>query len=145
MMDKKEAQEALDSANALGSRIRRGARWHTPLVFLLGLVMVVMTAIYGLLIQPAVQYAIPVVLLLPFFALVVYTATRPVMPRHYRTLYAVITAIGAGIYSLTVALGAALFRGEPLWWIPGAILCGMPFFLVGILDRKAGNTAEGTP
>ncbi|MYT15709.1 hypothetical protein YWIDRAFT_05187 [Streptomyces sp. SceaMP-e96] len=144
-MDRKEAREALTSADALASRIRRGARWRAPLAFLLGIVMMVLTALYGLLIQPSVRYAVPVVLLLPLFALVIYTATRPVVPRHYRALYAVITATGGGIYAVTVTLGTALFSGEPLWWVPGAILCALPFFLVGILERKAVSTTESMP
>ncbi|PBC85688.1 hypothetical protein SAMN05216511_1552 [Streptomyces sp. KS_16] len=144
-MDKKEAREALASADALASRIRRGARWHAPLVFLLGLVMMALTALYGLLIQPSVRYAVPVVLLLPLFALVIYTATRPVVPRHHRALYAVITATGGGVYALTVTLGTVLFSGEPLWWVPGAILCAVPFFLVGMLERKAVRTTESMP
>ncbi|MER5618728.1 hypothetical protein [Streptomyces sp. NPDC002215] len=145
MMNKKEAREALASADALASQMRRGTRQHNRLVFLLGLVMMVMTAVYGLMIQPSARYAVPVVLLIPFFILVIYTATRPVLPRHYRALYAVITATGAGIYSLTVTLGTAYFSGEPLWWIPGAVLCAVPFFLVGMLDRKAVRAAEGRP
>ncbi|MCX5451422.1 hypothetical protein [Streptomyces nigrescens] len=144
-MDRKEARKALASADALASRIRRGARWRAPLVFLLGLVMMLLTAMYGLLIQPSVRYSVPVVLLLPLLVLVIYTATRPVVPRHYRALYAVITAAGAGIYTLTVTLGTALFSGEPLWWVPGAALCAVPFFLVGILERKALSTTESTP
>jgi hypothetical protein len=142
-MDKKEAREALSSADALASRMHRGTRWHTPLLFLLGLLMMVMTAGHGLLIQSSMRFALPVILLLPFFALVIYTATRPVLPRHHRALYSVITATGAGIYSLTVTLGTAVFSGEPLWWVPGAVLCALPFFLVGILDRKASRNAEG--
>ncbi|WP_143046326.1 MULTISPECIES: hypothetical protein [unclassified Streptomyces] len=114
-------------------------------MFLLGLVMMALTALYGLLIQPSVRYAVPVVLLLPLFALVIYTATRPVVPRHHRALYAVITATGGGVYALTVTLGTVLFSGEPLWWVPGAILCAVPFFLVGMLERKAVRTTESMP
>jgi hypothetical protein len=138
-MDSKKASEALASADALASRMRRAARWHTSLVFRLGLLMIVMTVAYGLLIQPSVRYALPIVLLLPLFTLLIYTATRPVLPRHCRTLSAVITATEAAIYTLTVTLGTALFSGEPLWWVPGAVLCGVPFFLVCVLDRKAGR------
>ncbi|MEV6672410.1 hypothetical protein [Streptomyces sp. NPDC051162] len=144
-MDKKEARDALASADVLASRIRSGTRRHATLVFLLGLVMMVLTAVYGLVIQPSVRYAVPAVLLLPMILLVIYTATRPVVPRHYRVLYAVITAAGSGIYTLTVTLGTALFSGEPLWWVPGATLCAVPFFLVGILDRKAIRTTESRP
>ncbi|HET6858728.1 MAG TPA: hypothetical protein VFH94_16765 [Streptomyces sp.] len=144
-MNKKEAADALASADALTSRMRQGGGRRYLLVFLLGVVMLAMTAVYGLLIQPNMEYALPVVLLLPFFLLVIYTATRPVLPRHYRGLYAVITAGGAGVYSLTVTLGTAVFSGEPLWWLPGAVLCAVPFFLVGILERNAGRAPEAGP
>ncbi|EHN72309.1 hypothetical protein SMCF_8252 [Streptomyces coelicoflavus ZG0656] len=144
-MDKKEAQEALDSAEALASRMRRGARLYTPLLLVLGLLMIVMTAVYGLVVQPSAPYAVPVVLLLPFFALVIHTATRPVLPRRHRTLYAIITGTGAAVYSLTITLGSAVFSGEPLWWLPGAVLCGVPFFVIGFLARRAVGAMDGTP
>ena len=145
MMDKKEAREALASADALASRMRGGNQRPSLVVFLLGLAMMVMTAVYGLLIEPSSEYAVPVVLLIPFFALVIYTATRPVLARHYRTLYALTTTAGAAVYSLTVTLGTVFFSGEPLWWVPGAVLCAVPFFVIGVLDRKAARTCEGRP
>ncbi|MFI0978263.1 hypothetical protein ACH4SP_14865 [Streptomyces sp. NPDC021093] len=145
MMDKKEAREALASADALGSRMRRGNRRPGPVVFLLGLAMMMMTATYGLLVEPSSQIAIPVVLLVPFFALVIYTATRPVMARHHRTLYALTTTAGATIYTLTVTLGTVFFSGEPLWWVPGAVLCGVPFFVVGVLEHKATRAPGSMP
>ncbi|WP_055699100.1 hypothetical protein [Streptomyces silaceus] len=146
MMDKKEAREALASADALASRMRGGGnRRPGPVVFLLGLAMTVLTAVYGLLIEPSSQYAVPVVLLIPFFGLVIYTATRPVLARHHRTLYALTTTAGAALYTLTVTLGTAFFSGEPLWWLPGAVLCGVPFAVIGVLDRRTAGTPGATP
>ncbi|MGA6175392.1 hypothetical protein ACPEIF_34735 [Streptomyces sp. NPDC012600] len=144
MMDKDQAREALSSADAATSRMRKASqRPRTALILLLGVVMMVLTAVYGLLVQPRVPYAVPVLLLLPLLALGIYTATRSVLPRHYRALYAVTAAIGAGLYTLTVTIGSARFSGEPTWWLPGAVLCGAPFLVIGMLDRKAGRFAEG--
>ncbi|MER6712804.1 MULTISPECIES: hypothetical protein [unclassified Streptomyces] len=140
MMDKKEAQEALASADALASRMRTGGRRPGPVVFVLGLAMMLMTGAYGLLVEPSSRYAVPVVLLIPFFALVIHTATRPVLARHHRALFAVTTAAGAAVYTLTVTLGTVFFSGEPLWWAPGAVLCAVPFFVIGIVDRRAART-----
>ncbi|MEW1654723.1 hypothetical protein [Streptomyces sp. NPDC093707] len=145
MMDKNEAREALASADAAVSRMRGKTRRPGPVVFLLGLAMMVMTAVYGLLIEPSTQYAVPVVVLIPFFALVIYTATRPVLARHHRTLYVLATTAGAAVYTLTVTLGTVFFSGEALWWGPGAILCAMPFFVIAILERKAARTSGARP
>lgn len=143
-MDENQAREALASADAAASRMRKaGRRPRTALILLLGVAMMVLTAVYGLLVQPKVPYAVPVLLLLPLLALGIYTATRSLLPRHHRALYAVTTAAGAGVYSLTVTIGSARFSGEPAWWLPGAVLCGVPFLVIGILDRKAGRFAEG--
>ncbi|WP_051830325.1 MULTISPECIES: hypothetical protein [Streptomyces] len=144
-MDRQEAQKALAAAETAASRLHEGARWHAAGVFLLGIAMMVLTATYGLLVQPSVPYAIPVGLLIPLLLLGVYTATRPVVPRHHRALYAVITSAGAGIYTLTVLLGTVEFSGEPLWWLPGAVLCAVPFFLVALLDRRAGHSGTRKP
>ncbi|MEU0987197.1 hypothetical protein [Streptomyces sp. NPDC005953] len=139
-MDKKEARESLASADVLASRMQGQRPRPGLIVFLLGVAMLVMTAAYGLLVQPDHPYAVPAVLLVPFFALVIYTATRPVLPRHHRIKYAATTGIGAAVYSLTVTLGSAFFSGEPLWWLPGAVLCSVPFFVIGVLDRQAAHT-----
>jgi hypothetical protein len=144
-MDKDEARKVLDSVEELASRMRQGSRWSAPFAFVLGLLMVVMTAVHGLVVQPSAPYVVPVVLLLPLFALVIHTATRPVLPRHHRTLYAVTTATGGGIHSLTVTLGSAAFSGEPLWWVPGAVLCGVPFFVIGFLARRTAGTTGSAP
>ncbi|MCP9985739.1 hypothetical protein LUX01_02530 [Streptomyces sudanensis] len=144
MMERDQAREALASAESAASRMRRaGRRPHTALILLSGVVMMALTAVYGLLVQPQVPYAVPVLLLLPLLALVIYTATRPVLPRHYRPLYAVTMATGAGVHSLTVTIGSARFSGEPAWWLLGAVLCGVPFLVIGVMERKAGRTAEG--
>ncbi|MFJ5673636.1 hypothetical protein [Streptomyces sp. NPDC093097] len=79
------------------------------------------------------------------FGPVIYTATRPVLARHHRTLYVLATTAGAAVYTLTVTLGTVFFSGEPLWWGPSAILCAMPFFVIGILDRKAARTFGARP
>ncbi|MFC7976605.1 hypothetical protein ACPCSP_24495 [Streptomyces cinereoruber] len=136
----REAREALASADAVASRMRGGNRRPGPLVFLLGLAMTLMTAAYGLFVESSTPAAVPVLLLIPFFGLVIYTATRPVLPRHHRTLYALATTAGAAVYSLTVTLGTAFFSGEALWWVPAAVLCGLPFFVIGALDRRAART-----
>ena len=107
---------------------------------LLGLAMLVMTAGYGPLVTSPSLYGLAALLLLPFLALVVHTANRPVLARHRRTVFAVTTATGAAVYSVTVTLGTTLFPGEPLWWIPGAVRCAVPFFVIGVLDRRAPRT-----
>ncbi|MEU5399941.1 hypothetical protein ABZ348_11705 [Streptomyces sp. NPDC005963] len=144
-MNEREARESLASADVLASRMQEKRPRPGLIVFLLGLAMLVMTAAYGLLVQPSYPYAVPAVLLVPFFALVVYTATRPVLPRHHRIKYATTTGIGAAVYSLTITLGSAFFSGEPLWWVPGAVLCAAPFFVIGVLDRQVTRTPVAGP
>ncbi len=66
--------------------------------------------------------------------LVICMATCPVVPGHYRALYAVITASGAqhGLLLRRAAVVGA--RG----------LCTVPSFLVGILERKDVDPTEST-
>jgi hypothetical protein len=144
-MDQKEAGEALASADTVAARIRAGHGSHGLLLSLLGAAMAAMTAAYGLLGEAPSGYGLQAVLLVPFFALVIYTATRPVLPRRHRSWYAVTTACGAGVYSVTVAVGTAVFPGEPLWWGPGAALCAAPFLVVAALDRRAVHPPESRP
>ncbi|MFE2290384.1 hypothetical protein [Streptomyces sp. NPDC059452] len=144
-MNQAQAREALAAADVATSRIRKaGQRPRTALILLLGVLMMALVATYGLIIQPRFSYAfpvpLPILLLLPLLALNIYVAARPVVPRHYRAFYSVTTAAGAGLFSLTVTLGFARFSGEPGWWLPGAVLCGVPFLVIGALDHKAGRS-----
>ncbi|MEV6978357.1 hypothetical protein [Kitasatospora sp. NPDC093806] len=144
-MDRNEAHDALASADATATRLReRRARPRTALIVLAGAATTALTALYGLAVQPSLPYAVPVLLLLPLFGLALYTATRPVLARRHRAYYAVTTAVGAGLYTVTVTVGSACFSGEPLWWWPGAVLCAAPFLVIAVLDRRAaGRAGEG--
>ncbi|MFJ1593096.1 hypothetical protein ACIOD0_23060 [Kitasatospora albolonga] len=146
-MNQDQAREALASAGTATSRIRRtGQRPRTALILLLGVAMMALVAVYGLVIQPRGSYTapapVPFLLMLPLLALSIFVATRSVLPRHYRAFYSVTTAAGAGLYSLAVTIGSVRFSGEPAWWLPWAVLCGVPFLIIGALDHKAGRSVE---
>ncbi|MDP4502366.1 hypothetical protein [Nonomuraea turcica] len=141
-MDREQAAHALSDAGAAGSRLRAKARLHAAVSFVLGLAAVAILLVFGVLVPPPASYAIMGVGLLPLIALGIYTGSRPVVPRHYAALYQICGAAGAGIYSVVVVVGAAVFPGSLAWWLPGALLTAVPFFAVGYLDLKA---ARGRP
>jgi hypothetical protein len=144
-VDKREAQEALTVADELSSRMRRKGRWHVTSVFLLGVAMLVLTLTYGLLIDSPAQSTTSVLLLIPLFVLVVYTANQSVVARYHRTLYSIITPLGAVFYTVTVVFGKVFFHDALWWWVPGAFLCAVPFFLVALLNLRAGKDAKSGP
>ncbi|RCG30544.1 hypothetical protein DQ384_14655 [Sphaerisporangium album] len=124
---------------------RRERWWHVGSVFLLGLAMLVLTLAYGLLMDGPAQSTTFVVLLIPLLVLVIYTARRPAVPRHHRTLYSSVTPIGAVLYAITVVFGRVFFPSALWWWVPGAILCALPFFLVGLLNLRAAGEGVTPP
>ncbi|MFI6597064.1 hypothetical protein ACIBHX_12455 [Nonomuraea sp. NPDC050536] len=138
-MDREQAEQALADARAAGSRIRAKARLHAVVAAGLGVLAVVILLVFGVLVPPPASYAITAVGLVPLLVLIVYTSTRPVVPRHYRSLYALCGAGGAGIYSAVVVVGSAVFPGSWAWWLPGALVTAVPFFVVAYLDLRAGR------
>ncbi|NUR84971.1 MAG: hypothetical protein HOY71_12880 [Nonomuraea sp.] len=141
-MDRNEAERALAEAGATGSRMRAQVRSRGIVAAGLGVLAAVILIVFGVLVPPPASYAIMTVGLAPLMALTIYTATRPVVPRHYRTRYAVCGAVGALIYSVVVTVGSAVFPGSWAWWLPGALLTAVPFFVVAYLDLKAGRESS---
>ncbi|MCG5216595.1 hypothetical protein [Streptosporangium sp. KLBMP 9127] len=146
-MDKLAAQEALDAADSLNARMRDGAtkQWHVAAIFGLGLVMLVMTMTYGLMATQSGPSPAFVILLVPLLFLIIFTAMQSVVPRGNRILYSIITPLGGAAYSVVVVVGRVVFPGELWWWLPGAFLCALPFFLVGYLNLKVRNSRKSKP
>ncbi|WP_214326806.1 hypothetical protein [Nonomuraea sediminis] len=136
-MDREQARQALEGVDALAAGMRAKARSRAWLAFGLGVAAAVILVVFGVLVPQPASYAITGVGIVPLMTLVIYTATRPVVPRHYRTLYALCTTTGALLYSVVVTVGSAVFPGSLAWWLPGALVTAVPFFLVGYLDLRA--------
>ncbi|MFB9628681.1 hypothetical protein [Nonomuraea helvata] len=130
MDEDRHAREALEQADVLARRMRAQGRWHVTVIALLGLLMFALIAAGGLLTDPPLQGGWFVLALMTLLGLVIYTASRKVIPRHHRLLYSVITPLGAALFTLTVVLGPVFFPGVIWWWVIGAAASTLPFWIV---------------
>lgn len=133
------ARASLDRAAFLAARMRAHGRWHRWFIALLGLVMFALVLGSGLLLRPPLRGVGFTLALMSLLGLVVYTASRRVVPRHHRLLYAVVTPLGALVYALTVVLGAVFFPGVLWWWLVGAALCTLPFWVFVLVNVSVGR------
>ncbi|MGV9595202.1 hypothetical protein ACWDR1_00895 [Streptosporangium sandarakinum] len=126
--ESRNAKEALDQAALLTHRMRTQGRWHLTFIALLGLVMFVLITATGILVDQSLQMAGFLLALMTLFGLPAYTASRKVIPRHHRWVYAA-TPIGGALLALTVSLGRTLFPDVAWWWVGGAIFSTLPFWV----------------
>jgi hypothetical protein len=90
----KDARESLDQAAYLAQRMRAQGRWHRPLIALLGLAMFAAVLVSGMALPPPLQTAGFTLAVLLLMGLVIYTASRKVIPRHHKLLYSLVTPLG---------------------------------------------------
>lgn len=139
MSEGRGARESLDRAAFLAGQMRTQSGWHRWLIALLGLAMFTLVVVSGLLLRPPLQGGGFALALISLIGLVVYTASRRVVPRHHRVLYAVITPLGALVFTLTVVLGGVFFPGVLWWWLPGAAACTLPFWAFILVNMSASR------
>jgi len=134
--DGREASELLEHAEAVGRRLRGGARWTALTVTGLGALMVCMVLAVGLAPGGAVvrtaAYAVAV-LTLP--AMNWYAYSRPVALRHHLAVHYVLTGVGVVLLTVTVTVGLTVFAGSVPWWSVGAALNGLPFLAAVLVNR----------
>jgi hypothetical protein len=144
MSEQGDAREALDQAAAVASQMRARGRWHVPLILLLGALMAGLVLAAGMLLTAPNQGLAFALALLPLLGLVIYTASQPVIPRYHKQMYALVTPLGALIYTVTVVFGAVFFPKALAWWLPGAAGCTLPFLLAAVLNvRSRRETGSG--
>jgi hypothetical protein len=133
-MDETSAKQALDTADSMASKVRGQGRWHPKAMLGLGVLeaaIVLAGGLFpnaGLLLMPGA--------LLPLFAYVIYTATRPVVARRQRYFYPILGALVAVVIAIAGPLGQVNFPQNPAWWVPAAVLSAIPFVLAAWLEVR---------
>lgn len=135
----KDARESLDQAAYLAQRMRAQGRWHRPLIALLGLAMFAAVLVSGMALPPPLQTAGFTLAVLLLMGLVIYTASRKVIPRHHKLLYSLVTPLGVLLYTLTVVLGQVFFPKVLWWWLTGSILSTLPFWIIIAVNAATGR------
>ncbi|WP_017602476.1 hypothetical protein [Nocardiopsis alkaliphila] len=139
-MRREEAWDALEQAQALEKKVRPMGHWYA--VYGIGYGVVSLTLLLSMGLSDSVM---GVIVGTSFFALALsllslYMVKQPVKPLHYGKLHTWGIAGWGVIYSLAIVVGMIFFQGEPLWWVPMALLSAIPTSGAGLIVlRRAGR------
>lgn len=141
-MDRQEASQALAHADSLGRRMRQRARWMAGGIAALGVSTIAMVLVIGLY-DDVTAIRIPAFLavLAALLGMNLYVSSRPVVLRRHLTAHFALTGLGVAFFTVTITVGAAVFPESLLWWIGGALLSGLPFFLAVLLNLVGARRA----
>ncbi|MEU3018158.1 MULTISPECIES: hypothetical protein [unclassified Nocardiopsis] len=139
-MRREDAYDALERARLLDARIRPRGRWYTLYGVVFGLtsaVLLLIVGITGTVTGVVVGLALYAAVL---GALIVYSVRQPVKPLDYARLHNWGMAGWTLVYTVAIVAGSVFFRGEPLWWVPMAVLSAVPTTVVGLVVlRRSGR------
>ncbi|MFI6499647.1 hypothetical protein [Nonomuraea typhae] len=141
MAEDQSARESLDRASRLSGQMRKQGRWHRAVIAMLGATAFALIVAAGIL-PASIRAAAATLALLCLMGLVVYSASRRVVPRHHRLLYSLVTPVGALLFTLTVLLGWVYFAGVWWWWIAGATASTLPFWTFVIVNTATAGNGE---
>lgn len=137
-VDPVDAQVALAVASAAASRVLVRARWMSTYLAVFAGGFAVLTLLLGLVQPLSIRmgaFAIGWPLLIA--GMVAWAARQPARLRG--TLRRVMKYwVATGIcYGAVLAVGTPRFIGEPLYWLPAAVLVAAPMVLGAIRERRA--------
>lgn len=114
--------------------MRQRARWVAGGVAALGILTIAMVLVIGLNNDNTILSPAFLAVLGALFCMNWYAYSRPVLLRRHLTAHFALTGAGVALFTLTVTLGITIFPESLLWWIGGALLSGLPFFLAVALN-----------
>ena len=135
-MDSTDAQRALAAADAAAASVRGKGSLPAAGLALLGIAETVLILLFGAPLILHAGSAGMILVIAPLIILTVVSASRSVVPRHHRSLYAILTGFGAAITVVTVTFGRGFFPESWAWWIVGAVLSGVPFYIAAWIEHS---------
>lgn len=127
-LDATGAAAALGRAEQLKGSVERRSRWLVRYQLAYGAASLLMVLILGLLDGPENVMASVTLWVLVIIALSVYSARQPVAHRGMALTHGLMIGTWAVLYAAVLVPGVTVFRGEPAWWIPGAVAVSLPGF-----------------
>lgn len=141
-MRREEAWDALEQARAMDAKVRPMGRWYTLYGIGFGLTSMVLLLIIGISGTPAGLIVGMVFYGIALTALIVYSTTRPVTPRDFTRFHGWSMAVWTPLYTVAVVVGSIFFQGEPLWWVPMAVLTALPTSVAGLIVWRRSGSAQ---
>jgi len=133
-----DAQVALAAASTAASRVRRRARWMSTYLAVFAGGFAALTLLLGV-VQPLSlrMSAFTIGWPLLIAGMVIWAARQPARLRGtLRRVSKYWTTTGI-CYGAVLAVGTPRFIGQPLYWLPAAVLVAAPMVLGAIRERRA--------
>ncbi|MFC3996985.1 hypothetical protein ACFOVU_13725 [Nocardiopsis sediminis] len=142
-IDADQARQALAVAEASGGAAARSGRWYALYSVVYAAMSVALTLAVGLAPSVWTIGGGTVLWLIAVGALSTYALRRPVAPRRYALLHTSSIVAWGVIYMVVMFGGTTGFRGDPAWWVPGALLTAVPPLVAAAVAvrRPAGVAA----
>ncbi|MGI8336040.1 hypothetical protein ACRYCC_39375 [Actinomadura scrupuli] len=135
-VDAVTAQGALDHAARLRATVDHRSRWLVRYQTVFGAAAFLMVLTLGMLDGPAGVIAGTAVWVAVIVALSVYAIRQPVAHRGTAVAHGAMLTTWGLLYATVLAVGTALFPGEPGWWLPGAVAVSLPGFVSAYLTSR---------
>ncbi|GHD35308.1 hypothetical protein GCM10007147_41670 [Nocardiopsis kunsanensis] len=131
----RQAREALDRKDDIGTRVRECATWYARYAVLFGAASVV--AVLCLAVPPPVGPTISTMLwILGISGLSVFAARQEVTPRNFRRRHLTMLGTWLAVYTGVLVVGLGYFPENIAWWFTGGLLTGLPAFATARKVRR---------
>ncbi|SEG76259.1 hypothetical protein SAMN04489712_111142 [Thermomonospora echinospora] len=134
MPDSMAASAVLAQAEALQDKVRHRSLWYARYLRCYGAAAFVMTLMLcwgkGWVVGSVALWGVVIA------ALSVYAARQPVARRGFGRRHRLIIGCWAVLYAAVLVPGTIWFQGEPVWWLPGAVLVSLPAFIGAHLEGR---------
>ncbi|MFF2654504.1 hypothetical protein [Streptomyces sp. NPDC058045] len=127
-MNEMDPAAALAQAQQLKTSVDRRSHWVVRYQLAYGTVSFAMVLTLGLLRGPLGVGLSMGLWMSAILVLSVYAARQPVAHRGMAATHGVMIGVWAVLYGIVLGFGVAFFRGELVWWLPGAVLVALPGF-----------------
>ncbi len=129
------ARDALTDASDARARLARRTQWSSRYFFVYGAATLVLVPIVGLGGPLGAALGTAGFLALAML-LTVLTVRQGAVGAGWGRLHVTAFVTWGLLWAATAVVGLYLFKGEPAFWLPAAVLDASPFFVVGVLARR---------
>ncbi|MEU1674848.1 hypothetical protein ABZ752_22880 [Streptomyces roseifaciens] len=120
------AATALARAQAMDSAVRDGSRWFARYQLVFGLAAGVAVLACSLIDGPASAIAFALLWTGTVTTLALWANRQPVSRHGLGRRHHHLIATWGLLHAAVIAPGTIWFRGEPAWWVPGAVAVALP-------------------
>ncbi|MFG2531517.1 hypothetical protein [Streptomyces sp. NPDC048516] len=131
-----EAAAALDRAQKLSSKVRKGTRWYVWYYLIFGCATAIQVLFTGLLARPHGVAIGGGLWCATIVGLSLYVARQRVARRGFGWRLGVVIASWGLLYSAVLVPGLTWFQGDPAWWGPGALVVALPGLMSAYLEAR---------